>query len=33
MTEPLYQLAEQYLQAFNELSNLDLPEEAINDTL
>lgn len=33
MTEPLYQLAEQYLQAFNELSNLELPEEAINDTL
>ncbi len=33
MSEPLYQLAEQYLQAFNELSNLDLPEEAINDTL
>lgn len=33
MTEPLYQLAEQYLQAFNELSNLDLPEQAVNDTL
>lgn len=33
MTEKLYQLADSYLQAFNELSDLDLPEEAIKDTL